>query len=83
MLQWLNHKGCLLNKHFCCHPEGRCGFSSAGGLEEFSAIVTMQGRIQWRFYGNAWVGMALPDFCLAPCLDPPVFFLNSSLSSLG
>ena len=33
----LNYKGCLLDRHFCCHPEGRCGFSSAGGLEEFSA----------------------------------------------
>jgi len=34
-IQWLNCKGCLLDKQFCCHPEGRCGFSSAGGLEEF------------------------------------------------
>jgi len=44
LLQWLNYKGCLLDKHFCCHPEGRCGFSSAGGLVEFSATVTMCGR---------------------------------------
>jgi len=36
--------GCLLDKHFCCHPESRCGFSSAGSLEELSAIVTMCGR---------------------------------------
>jgi len=41
-LKYLNrcdYKGCLLNKRFCCHPEGRCGFSSARSLETFSAIV--------------------------------------------
>jgi len=43
-LQWLDYKGCLLDKRFCCHPEYRCGFSSAGSLEEFSATVTMCGR---------------------------------------
>ena len=31
-------------KHFCCHPEGRCGFSSVGSLEELSVTVTMCGR---------------------------------------
>jgi len=44
ILQWLDCKGCMLDKHFCCHPEGSCGFSSAGSLEELSATVTMCGR---------------------------------------
>jgi len=34
ILQWLDCKGCMLDKRFCCHPERRCGFSSAGSLEE-------------------------------------------------
>ena len=44
ILQWLNYKGCLLDKHFRCISEGRYGFSFAGSLEEFSATVTMCGR---------------------------------------
>jgi len=39
ILQWLDCKGCMLHKCFCCHPEGRCGFSSSGRLEELSAMV--------------------------------------------
>jgi len=56
ILQWLNYKGCLLDKHFCCHPEGRCGFSSVGSLEEFRATVTVCGRKYglWRFFLLAW-----------------------------
>jgi len=33
-----------LDMCFSCHPEGRCGLSSSGRLEELSAIVTMCGR---------------------------------------
>jgi len=56
MLQWLNYKGCLLDKHFCCHPEDRCGFSSSGSLEEFSATVTMCVKKYglWRLFSLAW-----------------------------
>jgi len=38
------------------HPEGRCGFSSAGSSEEFSASVTMCGRKNdlWRFLLLVW-----------------------------
>jgi len=34
------------------HPEGRCGFSSAGSLEEHSATMTMCGRKYglWPFF---------------------------------
>jgi len=32
--------------------------------------------------GSGWA-MVCPDFCLAPRLDPPVFFLISRLSSFG
>jgi len=51
ILQWLDYKGRLLDMRFCCHPEGKCGFPSAGSLEEFRAIVTMCGRKYglWRF----------------------------------
>jgi len=38
------YKGCLLDKRFCCHPDGRCGFSSAGSLEKFSETVIICGR---------------------------------------
>jgi len=34
VLQRLDCKGCMLDKRFCCYPEGRCGFSSARSLEE-------------------------------------------------
>jgi len=44
ILQWSDRKGCMLDKRFCCHPEGRCGFSSTGSLEELCATVTMRGR---------------------------------------
>ena len=55
-VKWLDYKGCLLDKRFCCHPEGRCCFSSAGSLEEFCAAVTMRGRKYglWRFFLLAW-----------------------------
>jgi len=44
ILQWLDCKGCMLDKRFCCHREGRSGFSSAVSFEELSATVTMCGR---------------------------------------
>jgi len=34
----------MLDNRFCCHPEVRCGFSSAASLQELSATVTMCGR---------------------------------------
>ena len=27
ILQWLDCRGCMLDKRFCCHPEGTCRFS--------------------------------------------------------
>jgi len=45
ILQRLDYKGCMLDKRFCWHPEDKCGFPSAGSLEELSATVTMCGRI--------------------------------------
>jgi len=38
ILQWLDCKGYVLDKRFCCHSEGRCGFSSVGSLEELILI---------------------------------------------
>jgi len=52
---WLDCKGCMLDKHFCCHPEGRCGFSSARSLKQLSATVTMCGRQLVTFLcGSLW-----------------------------
>jgi len=39
-----DNKGCLLDKHFCCHGKGRCGFFSAGSLEKFIANMIMCER---------------------------------------
>jgi len=33
ILQWLDYKGCLLEKCFFCHPGGQCGSSFARSLE--------------------------------------------------
>ena len=46
----------LLDKRICWHPEGRCGFTSAGSLEELCTTVTMCGRKYglWRFVLVAW-----------------------------
>ena len=49
ILQWLDCKGCMLDKHFCCHPEGSCGFSSAGSVDELSATVTVRPGLRWLF----------------------------------
>jgi len=43
-LKLLDYKVCSLDKCLCCHPEGRCGFSSTGSLEELSVTVTMCGK---------------------------------------
>ena len=54
--KWLDCKGCLLGKRFCCHHEVRCGFSSAGSLEELSETAPMCWRKYglWRFFVLAW-----------------------------
>jgi len=44
ILHWLDCKGWMFDKRFCCHPEGRCGFSSAGSLEKLSATVRQCDR---------------------------------------
>jgi len=77
ILQWLNYQRCLLDKHFCCHPEGKCGFSSAGGLVEFSATVIMCGRKYGLCNGDSKGDMGgpwPPQIFAWPPVWPPSFF---------